>query len=35
MQGVNPKQWLEDTLQKIPDHNIQNLEELLPGYKQA
>ena len=35
MQGVNPQEWLEDTLKKIPDHSIQKLEELLPGYKKA
>ncbi|MEC3966223.1 IS66 family transposase [Flagellimonas halotolerans] len=33
MQGIDPQEWLEDTLQKIPDHNIQKLEELLPGYR--
>ncbi|MCM4156151.1 MULTISPECIES: IS66 family transposase [unclassified Christiangramia] len=32
MQGINPQEWLEDTLRRIPDHNIQKLEELLPGY---
>lgn len=32
MQNINPRQWLTDTLQKIPDHNIQKLDELLPGY---
>ncbi|MBZ9632635.1 transposase domain-containing protein, partial [Salegentibacter sp. LM13S] len=32
---VNPQQWLEDTLQKIPDHSIQKLEELLPGYQKG
>ncbi len=35
VQGINPQQWLEDTLQKIPDHNIQKLEELLPGYQKG
>lgn len=35
MQGVNPQEWLEDTLKKIPDHSIQKLEELLPGYQKA
>ncbi|WP_268225622.1 transposase domain-containing protein [Sinomicrobium oceani] len=29
---MNPRKWLTDTLQRIPDHNIQKLEELLPGY---
>ena len=33
LQGVNPRVWLEETLTKIKDHNIQNLEELLPGYQ--
>jgi len=33
MQDINPREWLEDTLQKIPDHSIQKLEELLPGYQ--
>lgn len=32
MQNINPRQWLTDTLQRIPDYNIQKLEELLPGY---
>ena len=32
MQHINPREWLEDTLQRIPDHSIQKLEELLPGY---
>ncbi len=31
MQGINPQEWLEDTLRRIPDYSIQNLEELLPG----
>lgn len=33
MQNVNPRIWLKDVLEKIPDYNIQKLEELLPGYK--
>lgn len=33
MQGVNPQTWLQQTLEKLPDHNIQKLEELLPGYQ--
>ena len=33
LQGVNPRVWLEETLTKIKDHNIQNLAELLPGYQ--
>jgi len=32
MQGINPRTWLERTLQKLPDHNIQKLEELLPTH---
>lgn len=32
MQNINPREWLEDTLQRIPDHSIQKLEELMPGY---
>jgi hypothetical protein len=35
MHGVNPQEWLEDTLKRIPDHSIQKLEELLPGYQKA
>ena len=34
MQNINPREWLEDTLQRIPDHRIQKLEELLPGYQE-
>jgi transposase len=33
MQNINPRQWLTNTLEKIPDHSIQKLEELLPGYQ--
>ena len=33
MQNINPREWLADTLQKISDHSIQKLEELLPGYQ--
>lgn len=28
--NVNPMAWLNDVLEKLPDWNIQNLEELLP-----
>lgn len=28
---VNPKQWLEDVLKKIPDQSIQKLDDLLPN----
>lgn len=33
MQGVNPQIWLQHTLEKLPDYNIQKLDELLPGYQ--
>ena len=29
--NINPYQWLKSTLEKLPNHSIQNLEELLPG----
>ena len=32
MQNINPREWPADTLQRIPDHSIQKLQELLPGY---
>ena len=28
--NVNPQEWLTDVLNRIQDHNIQNLDELLP-----
>lgn len=28
---VNPRIWIQDVLEKIPEYNIQNLEELLPN----
>lgn len=34
MQGINPREWLANTLEKLPDHSIQKLEELLPGYQE-
>jgi len=34
MQNINPREWLEDTLKRIPEHSIQKLEELLPGYQE-
>ena len=34
MQRVNPREWLANTLEKLPDHSIQKLEELLPGYQE-
>ncbi len=33
IQNINPREWLEDTLQRISDHSILKLEELLPGYQ--
>lgn len=30
--NVEPFAWLKDVLTRIPDHSIQRLEELLPGY---
>jgi len=30
--NVEPYAWLEGVLTRIPDHSIQQLEELLPGY---
>lgn len=33
MQNINPREWLKETLQRIPDQSIQKLEELLPGYQ--
>ena len=32
-QDINPRIWLRDTLQKLPTHPINRIEELLPGYK--
>ena len=33
MRNINPREWLEDTLQRITEHSIQKLEELLPGFQ--
>jgi transposase len=33
MQGTNPMEWLTDTLERLPGHSVQRLEELLPGYR--
>jgi transposase len=33
LHDVNPYGWLKEVLTKIPDYSVQNLEELLPGYK--
>ncbi len=32
MNNINPREWLTDTLEKLPDHSVLKLEELLPGY---
>lgn len=32
LNNVDPQQWLTDVLQRIPDHSIQKLDELLPNY---
>ncbi|KAA1241546.1 IS66 family transposase, partial [Aquimarina sp. RZ0] len=34
MQGINPREWLANILEKLPDHSMQKLEELLPGYQE-
>ena len=34
MPNINPREWLTHTLKHIPDHSIQKLEELLPGYQE-
>lgn len=31
--NVEPFAWLKDVISRIPDHSIQRLEELLPGYQ--
>ena len=33
MQNINPRMWLQTTLERILEHSIQKLEELLPGYQ--
>jgi transposase len=30
LKDVNPQEWLADVLARINDHNIQNLDQLLP-----
>jgi transposase len=30
LNDVNPQEWLADVLARINDHNIQNLDQLLP-----
>lgn len=34
MQNINPREWLANTLERIPDHSILKLQELLPGYQE-
>jgi transposase len=29
--GVDPRAWLTDVLNRIADHNINRIDELLPG----
>ena len=31
-QGINPREWLEETLQRIAQHPVNRLREVLPGY---
>ncbi|QLH30877.1 MAG: transposase domain-containing protein [Candidatus Parvibacillus calidus] len=31
---MNPYDWLVDTLNKIPSHPINRIQDLLPGYIQ-
>ncbi len=33
LNNVEPFQWMKETLSRIPDHSIQKLDELLPGYQ--
>ena len=35
MQDINPRVWLTQTLERLPNHNIQKLNELLPGYQNS
>ena len=30
LNGVDPQAWLADTLARIPDHKINQIDELLP-----
>jgi len=30
LNGVDPKEWLADTLAHIPDHKINRIDDLLP-----
>jgi hypothetical protein len=31
LHGVNPQQWLTDVLNRLPDHSVLKLDELLPN----
>jgi len=33
LNNVEPFQWMKEILSHIPDHSIQKLDELLPGYQ--
>lgn len=35
MQDINPRVWLTQTLERLPNHSIQKLNELLPGYQNS
>lgn len=35
IQGINPREWLEETLSKIPAYPVNRLVELLPGFHQT
>jgi transposase len=35
MQGINPREWLENTLKRMPEQPMDRLRELLPGYNVA
>lgn len=35
MQDINPREWLEDTLKRMPEQQADRLFELLPGYRSA
>jgi len=34
MQGVNPRTWLQETLEKIKEQPVNRIEELLPGFSE-
>jgi transposase len=35
MQGINPREWLEDTLKRMPEQPMDRLIELLPGHSKV